>query len=122
MNSSRVVEFWFDFGSPASYLAWTQLPGIAKEAGARIDWKPMLLGGVFKATGNHSPATVKAKGEWMFGDLARWAKRYGVTLERNPFFVVNTLPVMRGAAGIQLREPARFDAYVEAMFRAMWEK
>src|SRR5262245_53607838 len=74
----RQVEFFFDFGSPAAYLAYTQLPKIAREAGAEIVWKPMLLGGVFKATGNASPVTVPAKGKWMMGDLARYARQYGV--------------------------------------------
>jgi len=65
---------------------------------------------------------IKAKGAWMFDDMARWARRYGVRLEKNPFFVINTLTVMRGAAGLQLREPDRFLKYVDVMYRAMWEK
>jgi len=114
------VEFWFDFGSPASYLAWTQLPRISMERRAEIVWRPMLLGGVFKATGNQSPASIPAKGKWMFGDLARWARRYGVTFQMNPWFIINTLPLMRGAVGYQMREPDRFLPYVDLMFRAMW--
>ena len=55
-----MVEFFFDVGSPASYLAWTQLPRIAEETNATIAWRPMLLGGVFKATGNASPVTIPA--------------------------------------------------------------
>jgi 2-hydroxychromene-2-carboxylate isomerase len=119
---AKTVEFWFDFGSPASYLAWTQIGKIARDAGAQVDWKPMLLGGVFKATGNQSPVMIKPKGAWMFGDLARWAKRYGVGFEMNPFFIINTLPIMRGAAGLQLKDPQRLEKYIETMFRAMWER
>jgi 2-hydroxychromene-2-carboxylate isomerase len=115
------VEFFFDFGSPTAYLAWTQLPRIAQEAGAELAWRPMLLGGVFKATGNQSPVMIKPKGEWMFDDMQRWAKRYGVTLQKNPWFIINTLPLMRGAVGLQMREPERFPKYVETMYRAMWE-
>jgi 2-hydroxychromene-2-carboxylate isomerase len=122
MSADRTVEFFFDFGSPASYLAWTQLPRIAMECRAQIVWRPMLLGGVFKATGNQSPATIPAKGKWLFGDLARWARRYGVTFRMNPWFIINTLPLMRGAVGIQMRQPERFLPYVDLMFRAMWEK
>ncbi|MEI6722666.1 MAG: DsbA family protein, partial [Betaproteobacteria bacterium] len=55
---AQTVEFWFDFGSPASYLAWFQLPKIAAARGATIDWRPMLLGGVFQATSNRSPVEV----------------------------------------------------------------
>ena len=81
----------------------------------------MLLGGVFKATGNASPAMVPAKGRWMNQDMARWARRYGVPLAMNPFFPINTLTLMRGATGLQLRQPADFERYVETVYRAMWE-
>jgi 2-hydroxychromene-2-carboxylate isomerase len=117
----KTVEFYFDFGSPTSYLAWTQLPRMAAEAGARLEWKPMLLGGVFKATGNASPVTVPAKGRWMFQDMAGWARRYGVGLAMNPHFPINTLTLMRGAVGMQMRQPADFERYVNTVFRAMWE-
>jgi 2-hydroxychromene-2-carboxylate isomerase len=119
---SKTVEFFFDFGSPASYLAWTQLPKIAAAAGAQIVWKPMLLGGVFKATGNTSPVMVAAKGKWMMGDLARFAGRYGVPLKMPPNFPVNTLAMMRGAVGMQMRQPADFERYVKAMYEAMFAK
>jgi 2-hydroxychromene-2-carboxylate isomerase len=118
--NDRTVEFFFDFGSPASYLAWTQLPAICKAAGATLAYRPMLLGGVFQATGNASPVTVPAKGRYMLADLARFALRYGVPLRFNPHFPINTLTLMRGAVGLQMREPARFDAYVTAVFNAMW--
>jgi len=119
---SQPVEFFFDFGSPASYLAWTQLPKIAAAAGAPIVYKPMLLGGVFKAVGNASPVTVPAKGKWMMADLARCAARFGVPLNMPPNFPVNTLAMMRGAAGFQLRRPADLPAYMTAMFDAMFAR
>ena len=118
--SDKTVEFFFDFGSPASYLAWTQLPAICSAAGAALAYRPMLLGGVFQATGNASPVTVPAKGKYMLTDLARFARRYGVPMRFNPHFPINTLALMRGAVGLQLRDPGRFDGYVTAMFRAMW--
>ncbi len=117
---TKSVEFYFDFGSPASYLAYTQLPALCRETGAMLVWKPMLLGGVFQATGNHSPATIPAKGAYTFTDFDRFAKRYGVPLKQNPWFPINTLTLMRGAAGMQLREPARFEPYMDAVFRAIW--
>jgi 2-hydroxychromene-2-carboxylate isomerase len=117
---SKSLEFFFDFGSPTSYLASTQLPKLAADCGATLVWRPMLLGGVFKATGNASPVTVPAKGRWMFQDLALWARRYGVELTMNPHFPINTLTLMRGAAGLQMRQPADFERYVEAVYRAMW--
>jgi 2-hydroxychromene-2-carboxylate isomerase len=117
---SKVVEFFFDVGSPTTYLAWTQLPALCAQAGASLVYRPTLLGGVFQATGNASPATVAAKGRHMNDDMARYAKRYGVPLVVNPHFPINTLTLMRGATGVQLRLPARFDAYLRGVFKAMW--
>jgi 2-hydroxychromene-2-carboxylate isomerase len=116
---AKTVEFYFDFGSPYSYLAYKALPAIAAAHGAQILWRPMLLGGVFKATGNHSPAEIAAKSAWMQRDMERWAARYGAAFRRNPHFPINTLTLMRGAAGMQLRG-RDFDKYVETIFGAMW--
>ena len=117
---SKQVEFFFDVGSPYSYLAYHQLPKIAARRGAQIVWRPMLLGGVFQATGNHSPATIPPKGRYTFVDFDRFARRYGVPLRYNPHFPINTLLLMRGAVGMQLRDPGRFPDYCAAMFRAIW--
>jgi 2-hydroxychromene-2-carboxylate isomerase len=113
-----ILEFLFDFGSPASYLAYKRLPELARRTGARIDYVPILLGGVFKATGNASPAAVPAKGRWMNTDLARWAKRHGTEFNRNPHFPINTLHLMRGATG--LIDDTRFMTYCDMVFDAMW--
>jgi 2-hydroxychromene-2-carboxylate isomerase len=120
MNSRKTVEFFFDFGSPTTYLAYTQLPEIAQSAGAQLVYRPMLLGGVFKATGNASPVTVPAKGKWMTTDLPRWAKRHCAPFNFNPHFPINTLTLMRGAVGMQMQQPQDFDRYVKAVFKAMW--
>src|SRR6516225_4194255 len=101
----REVEFFLDVGSPTTYLAWTQLPGLCRDAGATLKLRPMLLGAVFQATGNASPANVPAKGRHMNLDMARFARRYGVPLAINPHFPVNTLTLMRAATGVQLRTP-----------------
>jgi len=116
----KTFEFWFDFGSPAAYLASTQIAGVESATGARAVWRPMLLGGVFQATGNHSPATIPAKGRYTFVDFDRFARRYGVPLRYNPHFPINTLILMRGAVGMQLRDPGRFPDYCATMFRAIW--
>lgn len=114
------VEFFFDVGSPASYLAWTQLPDLCAQTGAELVIRPMLLGGVFQATGNASPATVPAKGAYTMMDLTRHAKRYGVDFRANPFFPINTLVLMRGAVGVQMHQSERLQAYLAAVFKAIW--
>ena len=120
MTARKSVEFFFDFGSPATYLAWTQLPAVCAAAGADLVYRPMLLGGVFQATGNASPVAVPAKGRYVTADLARFAGRYGVTLRMNPHFPINTLVLMRCAVAMQRERPARFDDFVGAVFHAMW--
>ena len=114
------VDFYFDVGSPAAYLAFTQIEAIAREAGASVNHKPMLLGGVFQATGNASPVTVPAKGAYTFIDFARHAKRYGVTLIRNPHFPINTLMLMRAITGAQMHASEREAVLIDAIFKAIW--
>ncbi|MEM7434795.1 MAG: 2-hydroxychromene-2-carboxylate isomerase [Myxococcota bacterium] len=111
-------EFLFDFGSPTSYLAWTQIPKIEEAYGVRAKYIPILLGAVHKASGNTSPVTVAAKNRWMGQDLARFAARYEVPLTFNPHFPINTLLLMRGATA--LLDTAEFHPYLDAMFRGMW--
>ena len=115
---SKTIEFYFDVGSPASYLAWSQLPAIAQRTGATLVYKPMLLGGVFMATGNSSPATVPAKGAYSRIDMQRFANRYGVTLNQNPFFPINTLQLMRAVTAYQ--GTPQFEPLLTAIFNAMW--
>ena len=115
---ARTLEFYFDYGSPYSYLADTQVETIAKRAGASLVRKPMLLGGVFKATGNASPMTVELKSKWSAFDMPMWARHYGVPFNRNPFFPVNTLALMRGAAAAQI--DGFFEKYHPAIYKAMW--
>lgn len=117
---SKTVEFFFDLGSPASYLAHTQLPALCRETGAELVHRPMLLGGVFQATGNASPVLVPAKGRYMLRDLARFAERYGVPLRFGPHFPLNTLGLMRLLVAIQLYQPQRFEEGLQALFHAIW--
>jgi len=114
------VDFFFDVGSPASYLAWTQLPGICQGAGAQLVYKPMLLGGVFQATGNVSPVTVPAKGRYVNMEYQRYARRYGVPLTMNSHFPIITLHLMRVVTGVQLHSPERLNDLLTAVFQAMW--
>jgi 2-hydroxychromene-2-carboxylate isomerase len=115
---ARELEFFFDYGSPFSYLADTQLAGLAARTGARLVYRPMLLGGVFKETGNASPITIEAKGRYMRSDLQRWAAHYGLPAPHNEHFPINTMHLMRGA--IAADRLAAFAAYHRAIFDAFW--
>lgn len=117
---NKQIEFFFDVGSPAAYLAWTQMPRLCEDCAAQLVYKPMLLGGVFQATGNQSPMAVPAKGAYMLADLKRFARRYGVPFEHNPHFPINTLTLMRGATALQMRDEARLVPYVDAVYKAIW--
>ncbi|NIF15521.1 2-hydroxychromene-2-carboxylate isomerase [Pantoea sp. Cy-639] len=117
---SKTVEFFLDLGSPATYLAWTQLPTLCARHGAHLEYRPILLGGVFQATGNASPVMVPAKGRYLRIDLKRHADRYGVPLALPPGFPVNTLLLMRGLIGTQLFAPERFEALLKVLFEGLF--
>jgi 2-hydroxychromene-2-carboxylate isomerase len=117
------VEFHFDFGSPNAYLAHLIVPEIEQRTGAKFEYVPILLGGVFKLTNNRSPAEklagIKNRLEYEQLEVRRFVRRHGITqFTWNPFFPVNTLLTMRGAVAAQL--DGVFDRYVDAVFKAMW--
>jgi 2-hydroxychromene-2-carboxylate isomerase len=111
------IEFFFDIGSPYSYLAATQIDGLGERSGARIRWRPFLLGGVFKATKNIAPATVQAKANWMLEDLALWATLYDAPFKFNSKFPLNTITTMRVITGAA---ETTIPALTLALFDAMW--
>ncbi len=117
---TKTVDFYFDFGSPAAYLAYTQLAKLTADTGVSVVMKPLLLGGVFQATGNRPPISVPLKGSYLFQDMARYARRYGVALNMNPHFPINTITLMRAASGLQLHNDARFDLFCSTIFKAIW--
>lgn len=112
------VDFYYDYGSPTAYLAWTQLPELCARRQAKLNYRPVLLGGIFKATGNASPVVIKAKGEWLLEDVARYAAFYDIPFTMNPHFIINSLTMMRGAMWA-LNEGV-IDEFNQAMFQATW--
>ena len=117
----KKIDFYFDFGSPYSHIAYHQLQKIAQKYQAEIVYHPIILGGVFKATQNNSPAMIPAKAKYLFKDVVDWAKYLDIKFKFNPYFPVNTFMPMRAAIGYQLLHPELFDQYVEIMFKAMFE-
>ncbi len=118
------VEFHFDFGSPNAYLAHRVIPGIEARTRAKFRYVPVLLGGVFKATGNRSPMEafggIRNKLEYERLETERFLRHHKITdYVRNPFFPVNTLQMMRGAVAAEI--DGGLDRYVNAMFHHMWE-
>lgn len=116
----KTVDFFFDVGSPASYLAWTQLPGMCESHGADLVYRPMLLGGVYQATGNASPATIPVKARYWQLDYERHARRYGVPFKENVHFPIITLFLMRAVTGVQLRRPEQLQQLLGCVFKALW--
>ena len=118
---SKTIEFYFDFGSPTAYLAYKRLKQLEQQYSCVIEYKPVLLGALFKAANNVSPAMIPAKAKYMMAhDLPRFAKRYNVAFTMNPNFPINTLPLMRGAHAA--KEMRCFDQYCDALFDALWQK
>lgn len=118
------VQFLFDLGSPNAYLSHKVIPAIEARQGVRFEYVPILLGGLFKLTGNRSPAETTAhienKRRYMMLEIQRFVEKHGLTAWRmNPHFPVNTLQLMRGAVAAQ-REGV-LERYVDRMFAHMWE-
>ena len=116
-------QFLFDFGSPNAYLSHQAIPAIEKRTGVKFQYVPILLGGIFKATNNRSPAEafagIRNKREFHALETERFLKRFAVKpYNWNPFFPVNTLNLMRAAVAAQLE--GVFEKYVEAAFHHMW--
>ncbi|OCK57597.1 2-hydroxychromene-2-carboxylate isomerase [Bradyrhizobium sp. LMTR 3] len=116
-------QFLFDFGSPNAFLSHEAIPAIEKRTGVKFEYVPILLGGIFKATNNKSPAEtlagIKNKREFHALETERFVKRFGVKpYVWNPFFPVNTLNLMRAAVAAQLE--GVFEKYVDAAFHHMW--
>jgi 2-hydroxychromene-2-carboxylate isomerase len=115
----------FDFGSPNAFLSHEAIPAIEKRVGVKFEYVPILLGGIFKATNNKSPAEtlagVRNKPEFLAIETERFVKRYNVEpYVWNPFFPVNTLNLMRAAVAAQFE--GAFEQYVEAAFHHMWRE
>ncbi|MCG6903015.1 MAG: 2-hydroxychromene-2-carboxylate isomerase [Rhodobacter sp.] len=116
----QVFDFYYDFGSPNAYLVHKVLPGIEARTGARARYCPMLLGGVFKATGNISPAFagVKGKLDYLRREMDRFVNRHDVPFVWSPHFPILTIHLMRGAVFAQSQPWER--AYIDAVFKACW--
>lgn len=117
------VEFHFDFGSPNAYLSHLVIPDIEKRTGVKFEYMPVLIGGVFKATGNASPAVtlqgIKNKGEYQTIETQRFLARHKISdYQQNPFFPVNTLQIMRGAVFAKTKD--YFERYVDEIYKHMW--
>jgi 2-hydroxychromene-2-carboxylate isomerase len=120
---SIAIEFHFDFGSPNAYLSHLVIPALEERTGEKVRYVPVLLGGVFKATNNVSPAVslqgIKNKGEYQALEMQRFLREHGITrFARNPYFPVNTLQIMRGA--IVAQREGCYERYVDEVFRHMW--
>ena len=123
--SPAAPQFLFDFGSPNAFLSHEAIPASEQRIGVKFDYVPVLLGGIFKATNNKSPAEtlagVKNKREFHALETQRFVKRFQVQpYVWNPFFPVNTLNLMRAAIAAQLE--GVFETYVDAAFHHMWRE
>jgi 2-hydroxychromene-2-carboxylate isomerase len=116
----KTIEFLFDVGSPTTYLAHRRLPAIVARTVATVDYQPVLLGGIMKATGNAPPGMVIPRGKWMAIDMARYASRENIPLAMNPYFPINTMVMMRMLTAA--KGTAEFAPLLEALFVAMWEQ
>lgn len=118
------AEFLFDFASPNAYLAHRVIPEVEARTGVRFTYTPVLLGGLFKLTGNQAPmiafSGIPNKLAYEMLELRRFIARHKLAaFQMNPHFPVNTLLLMRGAVAAEIA--GVLPAYVEARFHHMWE-
>ena len=119
------AQFYFDFGSPNAFLSHRIIPDIEARTGGKFHYVPVLLGGLFKLTGNQSPMTafagIKNKPEYEAREMRRFITRHGIDdYMMNPFFPINTLYIMRGAVAAQ--ELGVFETYVDRVYDEMWAR
>lgn len=119
------VKFFFDFGSPNAYLCHRVIPTIEARAGIKFDYVPVLLGGIFKLTGNQSPmsafAGIRNKPEYEKIEMERFIRKHAIAdFRSNPHFPVNTLQLMRGAVAAD--ELGVFEPFVDQIFADMWAR
>lgn len=114
----KSLEFLYDFVSAPSYIAWTQLDALAREVNAQVTMTPVFCAGIFKDIGNPGPLALPAKRAWYAHDLELWAKKRGVTMERNPHAPIRSLPLMRGV--ILAEERGERDRYMKTIWDAIW--
>src|SRR5262245_41696969 len=109
---AEAIRFFFDFLSPYTYLASTQIDGVASRAGRKVAWVPALLGAIMKETGNQPPALVVARGEYMAKDLVRWSVHYGVPFRFSSAFPFNSMPALRATCALLARAPETAPAFI----------
>ncbi len=114
----RRLDFWFDYSCPYAYLGATQVEALAARTGAALTWKPMLLGGVFRASGTPQKlfATLSpAKAAHNARDLDRWAELFGVPLRMPSGHPLRTVEALRATlvCGVDPR-------VVHGFYRAYW--
>jgi 2-hydroxychromene-2-carboxylate isomerase len=120
---AKTLEFVFDPGGPNSYLAWKVLPGILERTGAKLVYRPVLLGGLFKLSGNRAPMFryADSPAKWAYEQLEfdRFVAAHALPFRMNPAFPVNTVTLMRVALACE--EEGSLDRFVPAAMTAMWE-
>ncbi len=122
---TKTVDFYFDFASPNAYLSHQVVPGIEERTGAKFNYIPVLLGGIFKATNNKPPMEaflgILNKNEYQSVEMERFKKRHGITkFKMNPHFPVISLQIIRGAVGAQ--RDGYLDKYIDQVLKHMWEE
>ena len=122
---TKTVDFYFDFASPNAYLSHQVVPGIEERTGAKFNYIPVLLGGIFKATNNKPPMEaffgILNKNEYQSVEMKRFQKRHGIDkFKMNPHFPVMSLQIIRGAVGAQ--QDGYLDKYIDEVLKHMWEE
>ena len=119
------VEFFYDYSSPWTYLAFTKIEGICQKYNATLEWRPILVGGIFNTTNpsvyEFRERGVPVKAKYAAKDLQDWARFYGLTIKNPSVFPVNSVKALRGAL-VALEHPGKFMPYSYRVFEFYWGK
>jgi 2-hydroxychromene-2-carboxylate isomerase len=114
----RAIRIYFDYESPNAFLAWNQLPRLAKRYECSIEPVPALYAALLDASGTLGPGETPAKGRWMMKNVLRKATLLGITFRKPPFFPFNPLLALRISL-LPIEAPAR-KRLIDALFEAVW--
>ena len=115
---NKLMEFYFDFASPYSFLAHKQIRRIEEEENIKINYKPIFLGGLHKLIGITAPAYISSKAKFMIRDCKMVSKKLNIKFKFNPLFPINSLNLMRGLLSINSNIK---DNYIDLFFNAYWQ-
>ena len=117
---TETIDFYFEFASPYGYLASLEIDDLAARHGRTLNWRPFMLGAIFKVTNSAPMMTIPMKGDYMYRDVARCAKLMDVPLTKPDVAPMNSLAAMRVFYWLLDQDTEKAVAFAKAIYHAYW--